>query len=75
MRLLYRLRTDSAGLLEDKKGCRMASDESCLMCDSGVGVDEAYFLVGCGEFERDRLVLLDDVCRILGAREWLDEFW
>ena len=27
----------------------------------------AHFLVGCGEFERDRLVLLD-VCRIVGAR-------
>ena len=37
------------------------------MCDSGVGEDVA-FLVGCGEFERDRLVLLDDVCRIVGAR-------
>ena len=34
----------------------------------------AYFLVGCGEFERDQQVLLDDVCRIVGRREWLDEF-
>ena len=25
------------------------------------------------EFERDQLVLLDDVYRIVGAREWLDE--
>ena len=33
----------------------------------------AHFLVGCGKFERDWLVLLDD--RIEGAREWLDEFW
>ena len=31
--------------------------------------------MGCGEFERDQLVLLDDVCRIVGARVWLDEFW
>ena len=38
-------------------------------------MDETHFLVGCGEFERDRLMLLDDVCRIVGAREWLDEFW
>ncbi len=22
-----------------------------------------------------RLVLLDDLCRIVGTREWLDEFW
>ena len=31
------------------------------MCDSGVGEDVAHFLVGW-KFERDRLVLLDDVC-------------
>ena len=29
------------------------------MCDGGVGEDVSHFLVGCGEFERDRLVLLD----------------
>ena len=33
-----------------------------------------HFLVGCGEFERGGLVLLDDVCRIVVAREWVDEF-
>ena len=32
----------------------------------------AHFLVGWGE--RDRLVLLENVCRIVGAKEWLDEF-
>ena len=45
------------------------------MCDSGVGEDVAHFLVGCGKFERDQLVMLDDVCKIVEAREWLDEFW
>ena len=35
----------------------------------------AHFLVSCGEYERDRQVLLDDMCRIVGARVWLDEFW
>ena len=35
----------------------------------------ARFLVGCGEFERNWLVVLDDVCIIVGARECLDEFW
>ena len=70
VRLLFRLRTDSAGLLEDKKRCRMVSDQRYVMCDSGIGEDVAYFLVGCGE-----MVLLDDVCRIEGSREWLDEFW
>ena len=29
VRLLFRLRTSSAGLLEDKKRCRIFSDERC----------------------------------------------
>ena len=74
VRLLFGLRTSSAWFLEDKKRCRVVSDERCVMCDSGVGEDVAHFLVGCGEFERGGLVLLDDVCRIVGAREWVDEF-
>ena len=41
---LFRLRTGSAGLLEDKNGCRMVSDVRCAVCDSRVVV--------CGEFER-----------------------
>ena len=46
------------------------------MCDSRVGEDVVHFLVGCGELERGRLVLLDDdVCRIVGTRVWLDVFW
>ena len=48
--------------------CRMG-DERCVMYDSGVGEDVAYLLVGCGKFERDRQVLLDDMCRIMWARE------
>ena len=52
MRLLFRLRTGSAGLLEDKKGCRKVNDKRCAMCDSGVGEGVAH-LVGGGEFERD----------------------
>ena len=74
MRLLFRLRTGSAGLLEDKKRCRMVSDERCVICDSRIGEDVAHFLVGYGEFERDGLVLLDDVCIIVGPRDWLDDF-
>ena len=34
----------------------------------------AHFLVSYGGFERDQWVLLDDVCRIVGPREWLDHF-
>ena len=73
VRLLFRLRTGSAGLLEDKKICRMVSGKRCVMCDSGVGEDVDHFLVGCGGFERDRLVLLDDVCRTMGPESnWIN---
>ena len=51
VRLLCRLRTGSSLLLEDKKRCRMVSDERCVMYDSGVGKDVPHFLEGCGEFE------------------------
>ena len=71
--LLFRLRTGSVGFLENKMRCRIVSDERCVMCDSGVGEDVAHFLVGCGEFERDWQVLLDDVCRNVEIREWPDE--
>ena len=74
VKLLFKLRTGSAGLPEDKKRCRTVSDERCVMYDSDMGEDVAHFLVGCEEFERYRMVLLDDLCRIVGAREWLDEF-
>ena len=49
--------------------CRMVSNKRCAMCGSGVGEDVAHFLMGCGEFEIYRLVLLDDVCRIVGASQ------
>ena len=35
MRLHFRLRTDSAGLLEDKKKCKMVLDERCVLSESG----------------------------------------
>ena len=72
MRLLFRLRTSSTGLLEDKNRCRHVSNERCAICDSGVGEDAAHLLVGSGELERDGQVQLDNVCRIVGAGEWLD---
>ena len=33
VRLLFRLRTGSAGLLGDKKRCRMVSDERCVIVE------------------------------------------
>ena len=67
--MLFRLRTGSAWLLEDKKRCRMVSDERYVTCDRGVGEDVTilHLLVGCEEFERDRLLQLDDVYRIVGG--------
>ena len=62
------MRSGSFGLLEDKKRCRMVSDEMCVMCDSRVGKDVDHFLVGCGEFKIDRQVLLDGVCIIVEGR-------
>ena len=58
--MLFRPRTNSAGLLEDKKRCRMDSDERRIMCDSRVGDDMTYFLVGCGKLERDPPMRLED---------------
>ena len=55
--LLFKLRTGSAWLLEDKKRCRMVNDERCVMCDGRVGEDVAHFLVGCGEFERSAVAV------------------
>ena len=64
VRLLFRLRTGIAGLLKDKK-----CDKRCVMCDSGAEEDIAHFLVGCGEYQSFRLLLLGDVRRIAGSRE------
>ena len=53
MYLLYPdvVRTGSAGLLEDKKRCKMIIDKRCGMCESGAGEDVEHLLVTCGEFE------------------------
>ena len=50
VRLLFTLRTGSAGLLEDNKRCKMIIDESCVMFDSGAGEDVEHLLVTCKEF-------------------------
>ena len=43
VRLPFRLRTGSAGLLEGKKRRKMVSDEWCVMCNT-------RFWGGCGSF-------------------------
>ena len=52
VRLLFRLRTDSAGLLEDKK-IYGKYNERCVLCESGAEEDVVNLLVMCGEFERN----------------------
>ena len=42
VRLLFRLRTSSAGLLEDKKICEMIIDVRYVMCESGEGEDVEF---------------------------------
>ena len=48
VRLLFRLRTGSAVLLEDKKRCKMIIDERCVMCESGAGEDVEHLFVTWG---------------------------
>ena len=74
LKLLFRLRIDSAGLLEDKKRCNMIIDERCVMYESGAGEDVGHLLVMCGKFEKDWWVLVDEVSRIVGAGVWLEEY-
>ena len=69
LRPLFRLRT-----LENKKRCNMIIDERCIMCESGAREDMEHLLVTCGEFERDWWILVDEVSRIVGAGEWLEEY-
>ncbi len=47
VRLLFRLRTGLAGLLEDEKRCKMIIDERFVMCKSGSGEDVEHLLM-CG---------------------------
>ena len=44
MRLLFRLRTGLASLLEDNKRCKMIIDERYVMCESGAGEDVKHLL-------------------------------
>ena len=48
VRLLFRLRTGSARLLEDTKKCKIMIDERCVMCENGAGEDVEQMLVTWG---------------------------
>ncbi len=43
------------------------------MCNCREGENIGYFQVGFREFEGDRLLMLNEVCLIVGGGEWLDE--
>ena len=45
MRLIFRLRTRSAGLFQDMRRCRIGSDERFLMYDNGEVDDAVHFLI------------------------------
>ena len=45
-----------------------------VICESGAEGNVEHLLVMCGEYERDRWVLVDEVSRIVGAGEWLEEY-
>ena len=42
IRLRFRLWTGSAGLLEDKRRCRLCVDERCVLCNRGEVEDTLY---------------------------------
>ena len=44
VRLRFRLRTVSAGLLGDKERCGMCKDGKCELCDKGIVEDCAFFV-------------------------------
>ena len=52
VRLRFRLRSGSAGLLQEKKRCGLSGNDICLLCDSGdnnfhpVAVNARHALTG-----------------------------
>lgn len=74
VRLRFRLRCGAAGLLEDKRKCRLCEDSRCVLCDDDQVEDLVHFLVVCAEFNEGRRVLVEEVKAIEGAEEWVEEF-
>ena len=44
--------SDSAGLFEDKKWCRMVEEDRCVLCNGGKVEDVKHFVL---KFEQDRV--------------------
>ena len=73
VRMRFRLRTVSEGLLGDKKRCGKCKDGKCELCDEGcdegVVKDIVHFLLHCGEFVGDRGRLFGTIKAIEGTEE------
>ena len=52
----------------------MIIDERCVKSGSDAREDVDPLLVMYGEFRKDRRVLADEVSRIVGIGEWLEEY-
>ncbi len=63
VRRRFRLRTVSAGLLTDKKRCRLCEDGRCVLCDREEEEDVCHFVLKCEEFAMDR-------CRLPVSKYW-----
>ena len=48
-------------------------DEKYLICVNDAGEAVEHLLVMCGEFDRDWQVQADEVRKIVGTGEWLEE--
>ena len=46
---------------------KMIIDVRCVMCERGAGGDVEHILMTCGELERVKWALADEVNRIIGA--------
>ena len=66
---MFRRRAALAGLLEDKKKCKMIRDERCVMCE-GAGGNVEHLLEVCREFGNDRWY---ELSIIVGTGEQLEE--
>ena len=52
LRLMFRLRSGSVGVVQNKKRCELCVDTQCVMCDSGKLEDVGHFGCFCGVEER-----------------------
>ena len=69
VRLRFRLRMVSAGLMGDKERCGMCKDGKCELCHEGVVENIVHFLLHCGYFVCNKGRLLVMIEGIEGTEE------